>query len=806
MAYQLELSNFPVLRSYKLLFTDLVMDRPLKINVIGGGPGGLYFSLLMKLNDSRHDITVYERNKPDDTFGFGVVFSDETLGNFMGQDPETYLKIRDAFAYWDEIEVRYRGERIRSGGHGFAGMSRQKLLDILQERCNDVGVHMEFETEINDLEPYRDVDLVLGSDGANSMVRDAHKETFKPTIDMRKTKFVWLGTTQKFDAFTFIFKPNEHGWFYNHAYQYGQGKGLAASTWILETHEDTWIRAGLDQSNEAETIAYFEDMFREELEGHKLLSNKSIWRNFPVVSNQNWYHENVVLIGDAAHTAQFSIGSGTKIAMEGAISLFQSLFDETTVSEALHSYQNKRQVEVSRLQRSAMVSLQWYENARRYNTLSPSQYAFNFLSRSKGMTYENLTLRDAVYGEDVNRWFADLVKEKQGFDVPMDPPPPPMFTPFRLGKLLLENRVVVSPMCQYSADDGTPGDWHLVHLGGLSVGGAGLVYTEMTNVSREGRITPGCAGMYKSEHVSAWKRIVDFVHDNSDAKFCMQLAHAGRKGSTKFPWYGEDKPLDHGNWQLFSASAIPYRSGNKTPKEMDRADMDKVREDFVLAASRAHDAGFDMIEIHMAHGYLLSSFISPTSNFRTDKYGGNLSNRLRFPLEVLEAVRAIWPDQKPISCRISATDWVEDGGLTGGDAVEIAKKLKAHGSDIIDVSAGQTSPDAQPTYGRMFQTHLSEQVRLEGNVPTIAVGNITTADQVNTILAAGRADLVALARPHLTDPHFTLRAAAHYGYTPQKWPDQYLAGKAQAERQAMQENKRIEELLVANKPVSHKER
>ena len=384
------------------MFTDLVMDRPLKINVIGGGPGGLYFSLLMKLNDSRHDITVYERNKPDDTFGFGVVFSDETLGNFMGQDPETYLKIRDAFAYWDDIEVRYRGERIRSGGHGFAGMSRQKLLDILQERCNDVGVHMEFETEINDLEPYRDADIVLGSDGANSMVRDAYKEMFKPTIDMRKTKFVWLGTTQKFDAFTFIFKPNEHGWFYNHAYQYGQGKGLAASTWILETHEDTWMRAGLDQSNEAETIAYFEDMFREELEGHKLLSNKSIWRNFPVVSNQNWYHENIVLIGDAAHTAQFSIGSGTKIAMEGAISLLKSIEEEGAISSALAKYQENRETEISRLQRSAMVSLQWYENARRYNDLTPPQYAFNFLSRSKSVTYENLKLRDPKYGREVN--------------------------------------------------------------------------------------------------------------------------------------------------------------------------------------------------------------------------------------------------------------------------------------------------------------------------------------------------------------------------------------------------------------------
>ena len=582
------------------------MDRALKINVIGGGPGGLYFSLLMKLDDPRHEITIFERNRADDTFGFGVVFSDETLANFMGQDPETYLLIREAFAYWDEIEVRYKGERIRSGGHGFAGMSRQKLLNILQGRCRDVGIQMNFETEIVELEHYREADLVLGSDGVNSMVRESYKDTFKPTIDMRKTKFVWLGTTQKFDAFTFIFKPNEHGWFYNHAYQYGQGRGMAASTWILETHEDTWKRASLDQATEKETLDYFEDMFSGELEGHKLLSNKSVWRNFPVISNENWYHENIVLIGDAAHTAQFSIGSGTKIAMEGAIALYESLSKDHSISQALVAYEDNRQMEVARLQRSAMVSLQWYENARRYNNLTPPQYAFNFLSRSKSVTYENLTLRDPVYGEEVNNWFANLVREEQGFDVPTDPAPPPMFTPFRVGKLVLKNRVAVSPMCQYSADDGTPGDWHLVHLGGLSVGGAGLIYTEMTDVSPEGRITPGCAGMYKPEHVNAWKRIVNFVHGNSNAKFCMQLAHAGRKGSTKFPWYGEDAPLDSENWPLLSASAIPYKPGNQTPKEMDRADMDKVREDFVRAAKMADKAGFDMIELHMAHGYLLS--------------------------------------------------------------------------------------------------------------------------------------------------------------------------------------------------------
>ena len=781
------------------------MDRPLKINIIGGGPGGLYFSLLMKIADPRHDITIYERNRADDTFGFGVVFSDETLGNFMGQDQETYRQIREAFAYWDEIEVRYKGDRIRSGGHGFAGMSRQKLLDILQGRCRDVGVKMLFEHDVTDISAYRDADLLLGSDGINSLVREAYKESFKPTIDMRLTKFVWLGTTQKFDAFTFIFKSNEHGWFYNHAYQYGQGIGKAASTWILETHEDTWKRAGLDQASEEQTLAYFEELFSEELDGHKLISNKSIWRNFPVVSNESWHHENVVLIGDAAHTAQFSIGSGTKIAMEGAIALAQSLGEENSVDRAISAYESKRQMEVARLQRSALVSLQWYEHARRFNAMEPAQYAFNFLTRSKGVTYENLTLRDPDYGAGVNQWFADLVNKEQGFNVPTDPSPAPMFTPFRIGPMVVPNRVMVSPMCQYSADDGTPNDWHMVHLGGMAVGGAGLVYTEMTNVSREGRITPGCAGMYQDAHVPAWRRIVEFVHANSQAKFCMQLAHAGRKGSTKLPWHGTDEPLDEGNWQILSASPIPFKLGSDTPKEMDREDMDRVRDDFVAAAKRADEAGFDMIELHMAHGYLLSSFISPLSNKRADEYGGSLENRLRFPLEVLSAVRAVWPKDKPIACRISATDWVEDGGFTGNDAVVTAKRLYETGADIIDVSAGQTSSDAQPVYGRMFQTHLSEQVRLEAGVPTIAVGNITTPDQVNTIVAAGRADIVALARPHLTDPHFTLQAAAHYGHTEQHWPVQYGAGKAQAERQAAQENARLQALLLANKPQSHKE-
>jgi anthraniloyl-CoA monooxygenase len=779
----------------------------LKINVIGGGPGGLYFSILMKLANPKHQITVYEQNKSNDTFGFGVVFSDETLENFMGQDPVTYQEIKDQFAYWDQIEVRYRGERIRSGGHGFAGMARMTLMNIFQKRCLDLGVKINYETVINDLEKIRDADLVLAADGVNSFVRESLKDHLRPTIDVRKTKFVWLGTTQKFDAFTFIFKENEDGWFYNHAYQYGQGVGKIASTWILETHEDTWKKAGLDKAKEDETISYFEALFSDELAGHRLFSNKSIWRNFPVISAEKWSYENIVLIGDAVHTAQFSIGSGTKIAMEDAIALSNAVLSACdgngSILEALSAYELERKDVIARLQRTAMVSLNWYENARRYNNLSPKQYAFNFLSRNKSVTYENLALRDADYGADVNQWFSELVRGDLGFDLPTDNPPPPMFTPYRVGNLILQNRVVVAPMCQYSANDGTPTDWQLVHLGNFAKGGAGLVITEMTNVSPEGRISHKCTGMYKPEHIPAWKRIVDFIHENSNSKICVQLGHAGRKASCNVGWVEGGASLNDGAWSILAPSPIPFAPKSQVPKEMDRSDMDKVRDDYVLSAAMAAEAGFDMIEFHGAHGYLLSSFISPMSNIRTDEYGGSIKNRMKFPLEVLRAVRAVWPTDRPISVRISAEDWVGERGTSGDDAVEIAKLFHNNGADIIHVSAGQTSSEQKPTYGRMFQAHLSEQVRLEACVPTMAVGNITTADQVNTILAAGRADLVTLGRPHLSNPFFTLHAAAHYNWETQYWPDQYLRGKDQAFKEALTANARQSELLGANKPTSH---
>lgn len=769
----------------------------MKIVIIGGGPAGLYFGLLMKKADPSHDITIYERNKPDDTFGFGVVFSDETLGNLKTADPDSYAAILDQFAYWDEIEVHFRGQVVRSGGHGFCGISRVGLLNILQRRCAALGVNIHYQSEVHEVSQFADADLIVVADGVNSRIRERYQQYFRPQFVWGKNKFVWLGSAVPLSAFTFIFKENAHGIWNVHAYRF---KGEVA-TWIIETTEESWRNAGLEHASEQETVAYLEHVFAEELRGRPLLTNKSVWRSFPTIRNERWHYQNLVLIGDAAHTAHFSVGSGTKLAMEDAIALCEAVQQHPrNTTAALDAYEEMRREEVEKTQHAATVSLAWFEHVRRFWHMDPIQFNFSLLSRSKQLTYEKLKLRDPGLIRELDRWFAHKVCMDQGFEMPTVQAPPPMFMPFRLRGLVLQNRVVVSPMCQYCADDGTPNDWHFVHLGSRAVGGAGLVVTEMANVSREARITPGCAGMYKEEHRAAWKRIVDFVHTHSQAKICLQLGHAGRKGSTRLMWEGMDEPLPEGNWPLISASPIPYFPYSQVPREMTRADMDEVREHFVRAARMGEEAGFDMLELHMAHGYLLSSFISPLTNIRRDEYGGSLENRLRFPLEVFDAVRAVWPDHKPMSVRISATDWVENGGLTGDDAVEIAKMFKAHGCDIIDVSAGQTTPDAKPVYGRMFQTPFSEQIRNEAGIATIAVGNITTADQVNTIIASGRADLCALARPHLTDPHFTLRAAAHYGYELQFWPNQYLSGKQQAMVLAERANQEEAELRAAARP------
>ena len=740
----------------------------MKIVCVGGGPAGLYFAALMKRADPAHEVTVLERNRPDDTFGFGVVFSDATLENFAEADPETHAEIVRAFAHWDDIEIHVGGAVVTSAGHGFAGMSRQGLLDLLQRRCAQLGVKLEFQVEVGDLSPYADADLVLGADGVNSTVRARLAEHFRPNVDWRPNRFVWLGTTCAYRAFTFIFKEDRHGLWRVHAYRYAPD----LSTFILETTEETWRRAGLADATEDDTIAFTERLFAEELRGHRILKNRSLWRSFPTVRNERWSHDNVVLVGDAAHTVHFSVGSGTKLAMEDAIALARALRRHVGVPAALEAYEAERRREVESLQRAAQVSLEWFETTERYRRLEPIQFAMTHLTRSLRVTHENLKVRDPRFVETVDRWFAERAARQSGVPVTA-PPPPPMFTPFRLRELVLSNRIVVSPMCQYSAEDGTPNDWHLVHLGSRAAGGAALVVAEMTDVSREGRISPGCTGMYKAEHVDAWNRIVDFVHRHSGARIALQLAHAGRKGSTRRLWEGIDEPLTEGNWPLLSASPLPYLPHSQVPRAMSRGDMDQVRDQFVRAAEMAEAAGFDMLELHMAHGYLLASFISPLTNVREDAYGGSLERRLRYPLEVFDAVRAVWPAGKPISVKISATDWAP-GGTTADDAVEIAALLRAHGCDAVTVSTGQTVPDQRPVYGRLYQTPFSDRIRHEAGIATMTVGNLSTYADANSILAAGRADLCVLARGHLYDPYWTRHAAWEQGYA-LPWPDQYVS-------------------------------
>lgn len=741
----------------------------MKIVSIGGGPAGLYLAILMKKADPRHEIIIHERNKPDDTFGFGVVFSDETLRGFSEADRETFEEITRNFAHWDAIDIHVKDQVLTSTGHGFSGLSRQTMLQIMHRRAQALGVVIKFQSDVSDFEQFRDADLVLGADGVNSAVRAKYADHFKPDIDWRPNKFVWLGTTKPFPAFTFYFKTNDAGMWRVHAYQYEKGH----STFILECTNQTWARAGLTDAGEDETVAYAERLFAEELAGHKLIKNRSMWRNFPRIKCAHWSHKNIVLMGDAVHTAHFSIGSGTKLAMEDAIALADALKTGKKVPDALADYEAARRPATDAIQRSAQVSMEWFEEAERYfDRFEPIQFGFSMLTRSLRISHANLKLRDPKYVAAIDRWYAGQAANQSGVNVTVEPPPPPMFTPFRLRDMVVPNRVVVSPMCQYSAEDGLANDWHLVHLGSRAVGGAGLVYAEMTDVSPEGRISPGCTGLYKQEHATAWKQIVAFAHEHSDAKMAIQLGHAGRKAATCLPWDGGyDKRLPKGEWPIVAASALPYLADSQVPRAMTRDDMDKAKADYVRATRLAIEAGFDMIEVHMAHGYLLASFISPLTNKRTDGYGGSLEGRMRYPLEILDAVRAAWPERKPLSVRISANDWV-DGGTTPSDAVEIAKMLKAHGADIIDVSAGQTVPDDAPQYGRLFQTPFADRVRQEAGIATMTVGNISSWADVNSILAAGRADLCLLARGHLFDPYWTRHAAYEQGYK-LRWPNPY---------------------------------
>ncbi len=750
----------------------------MKIVCIGGGPAGLYFTISMKLRDPSHEVLVVERNRPDDTFGWGVVFSDQTMDNLRANDPESAAQIIDNFAHWDDIDVHFKGQVVTSGGHGFCGIGRKRLLNILQDRARALGVELRFETEADGLSPYQDADLIVASDGLNSGIRELYAEAFKPNIEVRRNKFVWLGTLRVFDAFTFMFEETEHGWVWAHAYRFDAD----TSTFIVECAEPTWRALGLDTPDQEKSIAICERLFERYLDGQSLMSNAghlrgSAWLNFPRVTCEKWHHGKVVLMGDAAHTAHFSIGSGTKLALEDAIALAEALHGGEVLSAALDAYQEARQLEVLKLQSAARNSTEWFENVPRYVDFEPLQFAYSLLTRSQRVSHENLRLRDQAWLEGVERWFAARATGRSN-RMPLRP----MFTPFRLRDLALMNRVVVSPMSMYSAQDGTPNDFHLVHYGARAQGGAGLLYTEMTDVARDGRITPGCAGLYKDEHVQAWKRIVDFVHDHSQAKIALQLGHAGPKGSTKLGWDGMDEPLDEDNWEILAPSPVPWSPGNQVPRAMDRDDMERVTAAFVRATEMAGACGFDMLELHAAHGYLLSAFITPLTNRRGDEYGGSLTNRLRYPLEVFRAMRAVWPEHKPMAVRISATDWMLDQGVAPEESVAIARAFKAAGADIIDVSAGQTSAQAQPVYGRMFQTPFSDLIRNEAEIATMAVGNIYEIDHVNSIIAAGRADLCCLARPHLADPYWTLRAAAQQGYDEMPWPRPYLTGKDQLSR------------------------
>ena len=755
----------------------------MRIVCLGGGPAGLYFSILMKKANPACDITVIERNQPDSTFGWGVVFSDKTMDGFRQDDPQVVAEIERNFHHWDDVDVFFKGRRMVSGGHGFCGIGRLKLLQIFQSRARELGVNLKFETEVKDPDDYsREYDLVIGSDGVNSTTRTKHASHYNPRIDVRKCRFIWLGAKKKLNAFTFAFKETPWGWFNLHAYQFSE----EWATFIIETPEENWLKAGIDKMEPDQSIAFCEDLFADMLDGARLISNAShlrgsaAWLKFNRVLCERWFKDNIVLLGDAAHTAHFTIGSGTKLAMEDARSLVKVMNStEGDVPTRLARYQSEREIEALKLQSAARNRMTWFEEVERYVGMEPEQFAFAVLTGSQRVGHANQKLRDPDYTESLDRWFA---KQCGVPTPPQATPVPPMFTPFKLRGMTLANRVVVSPMCMYSAADGLPGDFHLVHYGSRGLGGAALIVTEMTCVAADARITPGCAGLWNDAQQAAWRRIVDFIHANGTAKVSMQIGHAGRKGSTRLAWDAIDMPLQSGGWPLLAPSPLPYIGGtSQVPKEMDRTDMDRIKAEFVAATRRAASADFDMVEFHAAHGYLMSSFISPLTNQRQDEYGGSLENRCRYPLEVFRAMREAWPADKPMSVRISAHDWVP-GGIAPDDSVAVSRLFKEAGADIIHVSSGQVSKEEAPVYGRMFQVPFSDQIRNELNVPTIAVGNIFEANHVNTIVASGRADLCALARPHLADPAWTLHAAAEQGYTEMPWPKQYQGGKLQLER------------------------
>ena len=764
----------------------------MKIACIGGGPGGLYFAISIKLQNPNTEVVVIERNRPADTFGWGVVLSDETLNNLENNDPISAKKIRANFAYWDDIALHHKGMKLKSTGHGFCGVGRKTLLTILQERAIELEVKLQFEVEVGSASEYmKQYDIVVASDGLNSKTRNEFSEFFKPDTDLRACQFVWLGTNQKFDdAFTFIFEETKHGWIWAHAYQFDSN----TATFIVECNQDTFDAFGFNNLTQSESINICQDIFKDYLDGNALMTNAkhirgSAWIKFPRVLCEKWSHKNIVLLGDASATAHFSIGSGTKLALESAISLATNLVIEKNYKLAFEKYEDARKLEVLRLQSAARNSVEWFEDVERYLNLDPIQLKYSLLTRSQRISHENLRERDPQWLNQAEKWFQSKAGVNSNEKVRA-----PMFAPFKLRGLELKNRIVVSPMAQYKAVNGCPTDWHFVHYAERAKGGAGLIYVEMTCVSPEGRITPGCTGLYSEKHELAWKKIIDFIHLETDAKISCQIGHSGRKGSTQLGWEEMDVPLKADNWSIISASSIPWSDSNAVPEEMTEQKMEEVLKQFVSSTEMANRAGFDMIELHAAHGYLISSFISPKSNVRTDKYGGSLDNRMRYPIEVAKAMRESWPKEKPMSVRISANDWVGKQGVTPEESVTIAKMFKNIGIDIIDVSAGQTSDEAKPVYGRMFQTPFSDRIRNEAGINTMAVGNIYEADHVNSILMAGRADLVCLARPHLSNPYWTLHAGTSIGDRSEKWLKPYEAGRDQMWRLSDRDNEKVKDV------------
>lgn len=760
----------------------------MRIVCIGGGAAGLYFALLMKHQHPAHHITVVERNKPYDTFGWGVVFSDATMQSMRQWDPETATQIKDAFNHWDDIELIFKGRKIRTTGHGFVGIGRKKMLNILQDRCLELGVELVFDRDVDSDTEFPDADLIIAADGINSKIRIKYEDVFKPDIAVRPNRYIWLGTKKQFDAFTFDFRKTEHGWFQAHIYRFDAD----TATFIVETTEDIFQAHGLDKMDQDQSIAFCEKLFAETLDGHELMTNArhlkgSAWLNFNRLICEKWSHFNgkshVVLMGDSAHTAHFAIGSGTKLAIDDAIELTRQFdafgHEGEKIPAVLAAYEEVRRVDVARIQNAARNAMEWFEvvGERYADTLEPEQFMYSMLTRSQRISHENLRLRDKAWLEGYERWFAARAGIQSTSN---DDTPPPMFTPYSIRGLTLHNRIVVSPMAMYSARNGLPNDFHLVHLGARAMGGAALIFPEMTCVSPDARITPGCLGLWNDEQAAAFRRIVDFVHGETPAKIGVQLGHAGRKGATKVPWEGIDQPLEEGGWPLISASSLPYLAHSQVPSAMTRADMSRVIDDFVAATRRAANAGFDILELHCAHGYLLSAFLSPLTNLRDDAYGGGHANRARFPLEVFNAVRAAWPSNKPMSVRLSAHDWFV-GGNTPEDATIFANMFKNAGADLIDCSSGQVVKEEKPVYGRLFQTPFADKIRNEISIPTIAVGAISEADHANSIIAAGRADLCAIARPHLADPSFVMHEAAKVGFKAQQWPKQYLSARYQYE-------------------------